>query len=240
MQDIQNNNLVMWYLLWRVFLDLDQWNLKMDAACSREMTSIIYQSKCPSHIPDDKSSKHTFWWLRWIVWIVHINISWKHNFVQCLFVWVFGSVNECITAKYLYRWVKSAPMLRRMLSLNLFSMWTSGLPTVILIENWTLPTAMWKLTPSLVILKIKQCTSNLSMRRIYVTTVAIETQPCFHLCIIVGLHVDVNNAKILDVAMETHPRVPSGLFPNYKIFRTAVNIINVKINIENPPCKWCI
>ena len=96
---------------------------------------------------------------------------------------------------------------------------------------------MWKLTPSLVILKIKQCTLNLSMRRVHVTAVAMETQPCFHLCIVVDLHVDVNNAKMLDITMEMQPRVSSGLFATYKIFRTAVNIINVKINIEHPLCN---
>jgi len=90
---------------------------------------------------------------------------------------------------------------------------------------------MWKLTPLLVILKIQQCTSDLGMRRVHVTSVAMETQPRFHLCIGADLHVDVNNAEMLDVAMEMQPCVPSGLFPNYEIFRTTLNIINVKINI---------
>jgi len=73
------------------------------------------------------------------------------------------------------------------------------------------------------------------MRRVHVTTAAMETQPCFHFCIVVDLHVDVNNAKMLDVAIETQKCVPSGLFWNYKIFRASINIINVKINIERLP-----
>jgi hypothetical protein len=78
------------------------------------------------------------------------------------------------------------------------------------------------------------------MRRVHVTTVAMETRPCFHLFIVVYLRVDVNKAKMLDVAIETQPRVPSGLFPNYKIFRTAVDVINVKISIKHPPYNRCI
>ena len=72
------------------------------------------------------------------------------------------------------------------------------------------------------------------MRRVHVTAVVMEMQLCFHLCIVIDIHVDVNNAKMLDTAMETQPLVPSGLFPDYRIIRTAVNTINVKINVEHP------
>lgn len=51
------------------------------------------------------------------------------------------------------------------------------------------------------------------------------------LCI-VELHVTVNKAKLLSVAMQTQKWVPFALLPSYKIFHTAVNI-----NILRSSCK---
>jgi hypothetical protein len=74
------------------------------------------------------------------------------------------------------------------------------------------------------------------MGRVHVTAVAMEKQR-FRLCMVVDIHVDANNAKMLVVGMETQRCVPSALLPNYKIFCAAVYIINVKINIAQPPCN---
>ena len=62
-----------------------------------------------------------------------------------------------------------------------------------------------------------------------------ETATMLPLCIVVDIHVDVNNTKILAVAMEGQRCVPSALLSNYKIFRTANNIISAKIDIAHPP-----
>jgi hypothetical protein len=48
------------------------------------------------------------------------------------------------------------------------------------------------------------------------------------LCIDVKLYVAVNNTKAISVAMETQQRVPLALLQRYKIFRTAINNINVR------------
>ena len=48
------------------------------------------------------------------------------------------------------------------------------------------------------------------------------------ICIAVDLHVVVvNNIKLLSFAMETQEWVPFTLLPSYKIFRTAINNINI-------------
>ena len=46
-------------------------------------------------------------------------------------------------------------------------------------------------------------------------------------CIVVDLHVSVTSMKPFSVAMEKQQWVPFALLSSYKIFRTALNIINV-------------
>ena len=47
------------------------------------------------------------------------------------------------------------------------------------------------------------------------------------LCMVVDLHIAVNNIKTLSAAMETQQWVPLPLLSRHKTLRTAVNNINV-------------
>jgi hypothetical protein len=52
------------------------------------------------------------------------------------------------------------------------------------------------------------------------------------LCIVVDLHVAFNNIKPFCVAMETQEWVKFLLLSSYKIFRTSVNSINIRLHVK--------
>lgn len=57
------------------------------------------------------------------------------------------------------------------------------------------------------------------------------------LCIF-GLHVTVNNIKVLIFAMGFQRWVPFALFLSYKIFRTAVSSVNIGLMFGIPVCVY--
>jgi hypothetical protein len=67
----------------------------------------------------------------------------------------------------------------------------------------------------------RQCTCNVTLWRVRVTIVAMERQQY------VDLHVAVNNLKVFSVVMKMQQWVSFALLSSYKIFRTAVNNINL-------------
>jgi len=57
------------------------------------------------------------------------------------------------------------------------------------------------------------------------------------LCI-VGLHLTINNTKVLIFAMGFQRWVPFALFLSYKIFRAAVSNVNVGLMFDIPVCVY--
>jgi len=53
---------------------------------------------------------------------------------------------------------------------------------------------------------------------------------------IVGLHVTVNNTKVLIFAMGFQRWIPFALFLSYKVLRTAVSNVNVGLVFGIPVC----
>jgi len=70
-------------------------------------------------------------------------------------------------------------------------------------------------------------TYDVTMWRVRVAIVAMETQKYSPFFIIIGVDVAVKNTRVLGFAAKTQKLVPIALFPNHKIFPTSVEVLKV-------------